>query len=172
MPDLSPLRTRNEGVRYNYNWGYDPQTGRYVESDPIGLKGGINTYAYAGSAPVSQTDPAGLAVTGSWIQPPRMNITHWGINWGTTTVVAPHLSYWGYLEFRRLNGYATGYVNIDVHCTDHCRSWDIHQKVNVGATGSFDVGPNLIALGIGLASRSPWFGVGKCCGGRRGCVAW
>jgi hypothetical protein len=57
-----------------------------------------------------------------------------------------------------LNGYASGYVNIDVHCTDDCKSWDIHQKVNVGATGSFDVGPNLIALAIGLASRSPWIG--------------
>jgi RHS repeat-associated protein len=48
------------GLNYNYFRDYDPQTGRYVESDPIGLGGGLNTYAYAESDPVMVNDPLGL----------------------------------------------------------------------------------------------------------------
>jgi uncharacterized protein RhaS with RHS repeats len=36
------------------------QTGHYIESDTIGLNGGINTYGYVGSAPLNLVDPQGL----------------------------------------------------------------------------------------------------------------
>lgn len=55
------------GLHYNYFRYYDPATGRYMTSDPIGLGGGLNTFGYVGGNPVMDYDIFGLC-------------SYWGMN--------------------------------------------------------------------------------------------
>ena len=49
------------GLHYNRYRYYSPELGRYLQSDPIGLQGGLNVYAYT-SSPLSTVDLEGLAI--------------------------------------------------------------------------------------------------------------
>ena len=55
------------GTSYNYYRDYDPALGRYVQSDPIGLNGGISTYGYAGQNSIIYIDPLGLGYYPPWL---------------------------------------------------------------------------------------------------------
>jgi RHS repeat-associated protein len=48
------------GLHYNWNRYYQPETGRYVTPDPIGLAGGVNPYIYTDANPINWTDRLGL----------------------------------------------------------------------------------------------------------------
>ncbi len=70
FPSLSNLRFPGQyfdvedGLHQNWFRDYDPSTGRYIESDPIGLRGGINPYQYAGDNAIRLFDQMGLATSG------------------------------------------------------------------------------------------------------------
>ncbi len=56
-------RDADTGLLYYRARFYDPQLGRFISEDPIGLHGGINSYAYVGNSPVNYVDPLGLQRT-------------------------------------------------------------------------------------------------------------
>ncbi len=87
---VNPIRFQGQyydeetGLHYNRHRYYDPDAGRFISRDPIGLAGGINVYAYAPN-PVTWVDPLGLARSGQWtdvgngqirIDPPHVENTN------------------------------------------------------------------------------------------------
>ena len=63
------------GLHYNYFRDYEPRSGRYVQSDPIGLKGGNNTYNYVENNPAAKIDLMGLQSDGDLsLSPSRPSI--------------------------------------------------------------------------------------------------
>jgi RHS repeat-associated protein len=71
------------GLNYNYFRDYEAGTGRYAESDPIGLAGGIATFSYAMGNPLSLIDPNGQkGISGRMPFPPPPGSTQWSDNPG------------------------------------------------------------------------------------------
>jgi RHS repeat-associated protein len=62
-------RDVDTGLMYYRARFYDPQVGRFINEDPIGLNGGINHYAYVGNNPASFIDPSGLCPQKTHMEP-------------------------------------------------------------------------------------------------------
>jgi RHS repeat-associated protein len=73
------------GLNYNYFRDYETAAGRYVESDPIGLRGGRSTYSYVADRPFNYADPKGLAALVCWNVPSATNM-YWFPERGYPTI--------------------------------------------------------------------------------------
>jgi len=62
------------GLHYNYFRDYEARTGRYVQSDPVGLVGGPNTYSYVEATPLVLIDSVGLTPARASLGRPNQGI--------------------------------------------------------------------------------------------------
>jgi len=109
-PEVKPGSSYGR-VLYNYHRDYDPDTGRYLQPDPIGLAGGLNPYVYANANPLRYTDLLGLqaaaaalpypntvpstGIIPNWLRPPS---PWWLLFWpqpvGAGSDIVPPGPYW------------------------------------------------------------------------------
>ncbi|MFC1680814.1 RHS repeat-associated core domain-containing protein [Pseudomonadota bacterium] len=65
-------RDAESGLYYNWNRYYEPNTGRYITADTMGINGGLNLYSYALNRPTFYTDPLGLYTSARWLSGPSL----------------------------------------------------------------------------------------------------
>ena len=119
---------------YNWNRYYDPETGRYITSDPIGLLGGINSYNYVEGNPANWFDSEGLEVQGRWIVKPHLSDINFSINGvgaASSTIMV------------KVEGRGTASIDFGVECWDdeECEDdrWTKSLSLSVSASGSAQV---------------------------------
>jgi uncharacterized protein RhaS with RHS repeats len=93
------------GLNQNYRRNLDPAVGRYLESDPIGQMGGLNTYVYVNGNPVGLKDPLGLWAFGDPLPPWLVNS---GVGLGDGVIAALTWGRVGGQDIRDLIPYTAG----------------------------------------------------------------
>ena len=74
---------------YNYFRDYDAVTGRYVQSDPIGLSGGLNPFSCVDGNPLTKTDPYGLSACADLV---KALVAIWANSFSSTELGSEMLS--------------------------------------------------------------------------------
>ncbi len=100
------------GLAYNYYRDYDPAVGRYVQSDPIGLNGGLNPYLYANGNPLAYADPYGLWAIGD---PLPQGVVDAVTGFGDGVSRALTLGFYSTSDYREWRGIDGG--------VDSCSAW-------------------------------------------------
>ncbi len=112
---------KETNLHHNYFRDYDPEIGRYVQSDPIGLLGGLNTYGYVEQNPLSFIDPTGeaipvlICIASPWCRGVLSGVTHALGNLGyqlarkgQCSVDFKEVAYWGLFGIELSSGVGAG----------------------------------------------------------------
>ncbi len=119
---------RDSNLFYNYYRDYDPQTGRYAQSDPIGLAGGINTFAYVGGDPVSYFDAPGLNRTRAPTMGPTVHSAQVALITSQIQRINPSFTY---QTIRPSSGPGNGYNQNDVSALSRIlRDYQRNSQIN------------------------------------------
>lgn len=108
-------------LSYNYFRDYEPGTGRYIESDPIGIWGGIATFGYASQTPLVQVDARGLS--SAVLEVGKEAAFIWGVGGNycfSAAVLAKELAQWE-SDATRWPGPGDGPRDALRHCTWTCK---------------------------------------------------
>jgi RHS repeat-associated protein len=110
------------GLYYNRARYYNPFTGRFLQTDPIGYGAGMNLYAYCGNNSLNYADSMGLLRTlgpnevpdAIFISDPDKTV--WGLigNWDMNDLYATYCADPGEILSARING-MTYYVEVDLN---------------------------------------------------------
>jgi RHS repeat-associated protein len=114
------------GLYYVRARWYDPEIGRFISEDPIGLAGGINTYAYTANDPVNFRDPSGLMAESG----PGVDCSKFAAGTAAWKIVACYEMYGSWLQRRAAR---------------RARSWDGHLDAS-------DFGPTLSGIDMMVQS--------------------
>lgn len=128
------------GLYYNYFRDYDPEIRRYLQSDPIGLNGGINTYGFVGGNPVNAIDPLGLEIVGVWGHKGLPAIYDFNHIWGDARRPEGWWKFWKHGGTFRSGEFAFNVrVGFDwnVKCKDTCN--DEEWEIDGGTSKEFKV---------------------------------
>lgn len=154
---------------YNFQRNYMPNSGRYLQSDPIGFEGGWNFFIYGFNGPDKNIDPTGLSVTGVWEKAPS-----WKMGWdyrGFKILSLPGSSMDSeQMSFSRIGtlGLVRLYFQLDfkIEASVKCRDdgecapveWVIDYQKKMTKFKHTDLGIN-VPIGIYGASRGggPWW---------------
>jgi RHS repeat-associated protein len=168
------------GLMYRRNRYYDPMTGQFTQSDPIGITGGLNAYGFASGDPVSYADPYGLCPEkmrgGSGLCPGQLTVQQYeALAGATANMGADEAARWmhkldngyivaGWIENPLTNAHAVpdwGGESVIVVNTNRPAGTTLFDQSNPGVVaviGSHEVGHTLQQEGkAGMSSEEFWY---------------